>query len=52
LGEVGSFQLLLAELGQRMQTATKQRSHLLNGHRVASGQAVDPLHPRADPQPG
>jgi hypothetical protein len=31
----GPFKLLLAELGQRVQTATEQRSHLLRGHRVA-----------------
>jgi hypothetical protein len=34
-----------------MQTAAEQRSHLLNGHRVASGQAVDPLRARTDPHP-
>ena len=50
-GEVGSFQLLLPQLGQRMQTAAEQRSHLLRGHRVAGGQAVDPVHPRTDPHP-
>ena len=48
-GEVGSFQLLLPELGQRMQTAAEQRSHLLGGHRVAGGQAVDPVQAGADP---
>jgi hypothetical protein len=31
--EVRSFQLLLPELGQRVQTATEQRSHLLRCHR-------------------
>src|SRR5215216_6985731 len=51
-GEVRSFQLLLAELGQRVQTAAEQRSHLLGGHRVADGQAVDPDHAGADPHPG
>ena len=50
-GEVRPFQLLLAELGQRVQTAAEQRSHLLGGHRVADGQAVDPVQPRADPHP-
>ena len=50
-GEVGSFQLLLPQLGQRVQTAAEQRSHLLRGHRVAGGQAVDPVHPGADPHP-
>ena len=50
--EVGPFQLLLAQLGQRVQTAAEQRSHLLGGHRVADGQAVDPVHAGADPHPG
>jgi hypothetical protein len=50
-GEVGSFQLLLPQLRQRVQTAAEQRSHLLPGHRVASGKSVDPVHPRADPHP-
>jgi hypothetical protein len=36
-GEVGSFQLLLPQLGQRMQTAAEQGSHLLRRHRVADG---------------
>ena len=52
LGEVGSFQLLLPQLGQRMQTAAEQRSHLLRGHRVANGQAIDPVHAGTDPHPG
>jgi hypothetical protein len=34
-GEAWPFKLVLAELGQRVQTATEQRSHLLGGHRVA-----------------
>ena len=51
MGEVRSFQLLLAELGQRVQTAAEQRSHLLGGHRVAGGQAVDPVHAGTDPHP-
>ena len=51
-GEVRPFQLLLAELGQRMQTAAEQRSHLLRGHRVADGQAVDPVQAGTDPHPG
>jgi hypothetical protein len=42
-GEIRSLQLLLPELGQRMQTAAEQGSHLLGGHRVAGGQAVDPV---------
>jgi hypothetical protein len=50
--EVRSFQLLLAELGQRMQTAAEQCSHLLGGHRVAGGQAVDPVQAGTDPHPG
>jgi hypothetical protein len=49
--EVRSFQLLLAELGQRMQTAAEQCSHLLGGHRVADGQAVDPVQAGTDPHP-
>ena len=51
LGEVWSCQLLLAELGQRVQATAEQRSHLLGGHRVASGQAVDPVHAGTDPHP-
>jgi hypothetical protein len=51
-GEVRPFQLPLAELGQRMQTAAQQRSHLRGGHRVAGGQALDPVQPCADPDPG
>ena len=50
-GEVRSFQLLLPELGQRVQTAAEQRSHLLGGHRVAGGQAVDPVQAGTDPHP-
>ena len=34
-----------------MQTAAEQGSHLLGGHRVAGGQAVDPVHAGADPHP-
>jgi hypothetical protein len=34
-GEIWPFKLLLAELGQRVQAAAEQRSHLLGGHRVA-----------------
>jgi hypothetical protein len=49
--EVRSFQPLLAELGQRVQAAAEQRSHLLGSHRVAGGQAVDPVQPGADPHP-
>jgi hypothetical protein len=48
-GEVGSFQLLLPQLGQGMQTAAEQRSHLLSGHRVADRQAVDPIQARTGP---
>jgi hypothetical protein len=47
--ELRPFQLLLSELGQRMQAAAEQRSHLLRGHRVAGGQAVDPVHAGPDP---
>jgi hypothetical protein len=49
--EVRSFQLLLPQFGQRVQTATEQRSHLLGGHRVAGGQAVDAVQAGADPHP-
>ena len=49
--EVRSFQLLLAELGKRVQAAAEQGSHLLGGHRVAGGQAVDPVQAGADPHP-
>ena len=34
-----------------MQTAAEQRSHLLGGHRVAGGQAVDPVQAGTDPHP-
>jgi hypothetical protein len=34
-----------------VQTAAEQRSHLLGGHRVAGGQAVDPVQAGADPHP-
>jgi hypothetical protein len=50
-GEVRSFQLLLSELGQRMQTAAKQGPHLLRGDRVARPQAVDAVHAGSDPHP-
>jgi hypothetical protein len=50
-GEVGSFQLLLPQLSEWVQTAAEQGSHLLRGHRVASAQAVDPVHPGPDPHP-
>jgi hypothetical protein len=49
--EVGSLQLLLPQLGQRMQTAAKQRSHLLRRHRVTGGKSVDPIQAGADPHP-
>src|SRR5512132_3694465 len=39
-GEVGSFQLLLPQLGEWVQTAAEQGAHLLRGHRVARGQSV------------
>jgi hypothetical protein len=48
-GQVGSCQLLLPELGQRMQTTAEQGSHLLRGHRVAGAEAVDPVQPGTDP---
>jgi hypothetical protein len=50
-GEVRSLQLPLAELGQWMQTAAEQRSHLVGGHGVAGGQAIDPVQAGTDPQP-
>jgi hypothetical protein len=50
-GEVGSFQLLLAQLGQRVQTGAEQRSHLLSGHRVADGKSVDPVQAGTGPHP-
>jgi hypothetical protein len=34
-GKAWPFPLLLAQLGQRMQTAAEQRSHLLRSHRIA-----------------
>ena len=52
IGEVGSFQLQLPQLGQRMQTAAEQRPHLLRRHRVADGQAVDPVIPDPIHTPG
>jgi hypothetical protein len=33
-----------------MQTAAEQRSHLLGGHGVAGGQAIDPVQAGTDPQ--
>ena len=51
LGQVWSFQPPSAELGKRVQTAAEQRSHLLGGHRVAGGQAADPVHSGTDPHP-
>ena len=50
-GQVGSLQLLLPQLSQRVQTAAEQRSHLLRGHRVTSGKTVDPIQAGADPHP-
>jgi hypothetical protein len=49
--ECWPFKLLLAELGQRMQTAAEQRPHLLRGHRVADGQAVHPVQAGTQPNP-
>jgi hypothetical protein len=51
-GEVRSFQLLLSERGQWMQTGAEQCSHLLGGHRVAGREAVDPVQAGTDPPPG
>jgi hypothetical protein len=50
--EVRSLQLLLPQLRQWVQTAAEQRSHLLGGHRVADGQAVEPVQAGTDPHPG
>ena len=50
-GEVRPLELPLSELGKRVQAAAEQCSHLLGGHRVAGGQAVDPVHAGTDPQP-
>jgi hypothetical protein len=50
--ECWPFKLLQAELGQRVQTATEQRSHLLGGHRVTRGQAVDPVQAEPIQTPG
>jgi hypothetical protein len=47
--ECWPFELLLAEFGQRMQTAAEQCSHLLGGHRVASVQAIDSVQAGTDP---
>ena len=51
-GEIRSFQLLLAQLGQRVQTAAEQRSHLLGGHRVADGRPSIPSKPEPVHTPG
>jgi hypothetical protein len=51
LGEIRPSQLLLPELGQRVQTAAEQCTHLLRRHRVAGGQAVDPVQAGTDPHP-
>jgi uncharacterized protein with NAD-binding domain and iron-sulfur cluster len=50
-GEVRPLELLLPQLGQRMQTAAEQRSHLLSSNRVAGGQAIDPVQAGTDPHP-
>ena len=50
--EVGAFQLLEPQLGQRMQPAPEQSAHLLRRHRVADVQTVDTLHAGTDPHPG
>jgi hypothetical protein len=52
LGEVGSCQLLLAELGQRVQAAAEQGSHLFGGHRVAAVRASIPAKPEPIHTPG
>jgi hypothetical protein len=50
-GEPRSLYLLLAEIGQRVQTVAEQGSHLLRGHWVADGQVVDAGHAGTDPHP-
>lgn len=51
-GEAWPFQLLLAELGPRVQTSAEQRPHLLRCHPIPCGKTVDPSHPGANPPPG
>ena len=51
-GEAWPFQLLLAELGQRVQTSAEQRPHLLRCHPIPAGKTIDPNHPGANPRPG
>jgi hypothetical protein len=50
--EVEAFPLLEPQLGQRMQPAPEQGSHLLRRHRIADIQTVDSVHAGADPHPG
>jgi hypothetical protein len=50
--QVGAFQLLQPQLGQRMQPTPEQSTHLLGRHRVADIQTVDSVHAGTDPHPG
>jgi hypothetical protein len=45
-----AFQLLQPCLGQRMQPAAEQGSHLLRRHRVPSGKSLDPVYAGTDPR--
>src|SRR5215212_11960270 len=50
-GEVRPLELLLTQLGQRVQAAAEQCSHLLGSHRVAGVHAIDPVQPGTNPRP-
>jgi hypothetical protein len=49
--QVGAFQLLQPQLGQRMQPTPEQSTHLLRRHRIAHVQTVDTCHAGTDPHP-
>ena len=51
LGEVRPLELLLPQLGKRVQTAAEQCSHLLGDNWVADGQAIDPAQAGTNPHP-
>jgi hypothetical protein len=51
MGRVRPLELLLTELGKWVQAAAEQRSHLLRGHRITGGQAIDPIQAGTDPRP-
>jgi hypothetical protein len=46
-----ALELLLSELSKWVRAAAEQGSHLLGGHPVAGGQAIDPVHAGTDPPP-